>query len=137
VKPALVAPAAIVTLAGTAATPGGLLASVATRPPAGAALVNVTVPAEEPPPVTLAGLTLTAESDAGGGTGVSVSVAERVTPANAPERATVLDAATALVLTENVAEVAPAAMVTLAGTVASAGFALESVTTAPVLGAAP
>src|ERR1043166_4639949 len=80
VKPALVAPAAIVTLAGTDATPGRLLASDATTPPAGAALVNVTVPAEELPPVTLAGLTLTAESDAGGGTGVSVSVGERVTP---------------------------------------------------------
>src|ERR1051326_5475183 len=77
-------------------------------PPLFRSLVSVTVPAEELPPVTLAGLTLTAASDAGGGTGVSVSVAERVTPANEPESATVLDAATGLVLTGNVADVAPA-----------------------------
>ena len=50
---------------------------------------------------------------------------------------TVVDAATALVLTVNVALVAPAATVTLDGTVAAAVLLLESVTVAPPAGAAP
>src|SRR2546425_660375 len=58
VNPVLVAPAARVTLAGTPATAGALLVSVATSPTEGAALVSVTVPAELVPPVTLAGFTL-------------------------------------------------------------------------------
>ena len=48
-----------------------------------------------------------------------------------------LDAATALVLTVNVALVAPAATVTLDGTLAAVVLLLESVTTAPPDGAAP
>ena len=50
---------------------------------------------------------------------------------------TVVDAATALVLTVNVALVAPAATVTLDGTLAAVVLLLESVTTAPPDGAAP
>jgi hypothetical protein len=50
---------------------------------------------------------------------------------------TVVDAATALVLTVNVAPVAPAAIVTLDGTLAAAVLLLESITTAPPDGAAP
>src|SRR2546422_11475374 len=50
---------------------------------------------------------------------------------------TVVDAATALVLTVNVALVAPAATVTLEGTLAAVVLLLESVTTAPPVGAAP
>src|SRR5260221_2558116 len=49
---------------------------------------------------------------------------------------TVVDAATALVLTVNVALVAPAATVTLGGTVAAAVLLLESATVAPPAGAA-
>src|SRR4051812_44781620 len=49
----------------------------------------------------------------------------------------VVDAATALVLTVNVALVFPAGMVTLPGTEAIAGASLESATTAPPLGAGP
>ncbi len=48
-----------------------------------------------------------------------------------------VDAATALVLTVNVALVAPAATVTLDGTLAAVVLLLESVTTAPPDGAAP
>ena len=60
-KSAVVAPAATVTLAGTvaAALP---LDSVTTAPPAGAALLRVTVPVEEFPPTTVAGLNDTDES---------------------------------------------------------------------------
>src|SRR5438876_9565197 len=50
---------------------------------------------------------------------------------------TVVDIATALVLTENVALVAPAAIVTLDGVLATFVLLLESVTTAPPDGAAP
>lgn len=79
VKVALVAPAGTVTLAGTVAAPT-LLDSETTRPPDGAALVNVTVPCDVVPPVTLVGLSATAFRLAGGGTGVTVSVAVRFTP---------------------------------------------------------
>src|SRR5260370_10230766 len=50
---------------------------------------------------------------------------------------TVVDEATALVLTVNVALVAPAATVTLDGTLAAAVLLLETMTTAPPDGAAP
>ena len=78
-KVALVAPAATMTLAGTTAT-AALLDSVTTAPPDGAALVSVTVPVEELPPVTLAGLSARVFRLAGGGTGVTVSAAVRLTP---------------------------------------------------------
>ena len=59
---ALVAPAAIVTLAGTVATPI-LLERDTTAPPLGAAELRVTVPVEgAPPPLTLLGMTVTEDS---------------------------------------------------------------------------
>src|SRR5919108_352874 len=79
-KVALVAPCAIVTPAGTVAAALPLDRERA-NPPAGAGDVSVTVPCAEAPPVTLAGFTDTAESDAGGGGaggGVTVSVALRI-----------------------------------------------------------
>jgi len=129
---ALVAPAATVTLAGTVAAVL-LLESVTASPPAGAALVSVTVPCEAVPPVTLVGFTDTAESEAGGDT---VNTALRVAPPNVPLTVADVEALTDFVLTVNVAVVAPAATVTLAGTVAAAVLLLESDTTAPPLGAA-
>ena len=56
-KVAVVAPAATVTLAGICAAVVLLLVSVTVAPPAGAAPLNVTVPVEELPPVTVVGLT--------------------------------------------------------------------------------
>ena len=50
---------------------------------------------------------------------------------------TAVDAVTALVLTVKVALVAPAASVTLVGTLAAAVLVLESATCAPPAGAAP
>ena len=135
VKVALVAPAATVTLAGTVAA-ALLLESVTPNPPAGAADVNVTVPCTDVPPVTLVGLTETADSEAGGGGGVTVSVAVLAAPPYAPVIVTAVEALTALVVMVNVALVAPAATVTLAGTVATAVLLLDSVTTAPPVGAA-
>jgi hypothetical protein len=64
VKLALVAPAATVTLDGTVATFVLLLDRLTTAPPLGAGPLNVTVPVEELPPVTLDGLNV---SEARGG----------------------------------------------------------------------
>ena len=91
VKVALVAPAPTVTLAGTVAAPGRLLVRVTTVPPAGAALASATVPVAGVPPVTLAGLTVNDVSVGGGGGvpgGVTVKIAERVTPPPVTEMVT-------------------------------------------------
>src|SRR5258707_705487 len=63
VKVALVAPAATVTLDGVLATVVLLLESATVAPPDGAAAVNVTVPVEEFPPVTLVGLRVSEERE--------------------------------------------------------------------------
>lgn len=63
-KVALVAPAATVTLAGEL-TAGLPLESATCAPPAGAGAFSVTVPVAGLPPVTLAGLTLRAETIGG------------------------------------------------------------------------
>jgi len=79
-KVAVVAPAATVTLAGTAAE-ALLLASVTTAPPAGAAADKVTVPVEPAPPTTEAGFTDTDASVATTGAPVSARLAVRFPPA--------------------------------------------------------
>ena len=131
VNVALVAPAATVTLAGTVATDVLLLLSVTTAPPVGAALLNVTVPVEELPPVTLVGFRLTDET-----AGAFTVKAALCVPLYVPEIVTEVVVPTATVVTVNVALVAPAATVTFAGTVATDVLLLESVTTAPPVGAA-
>ena len=70
-KVAVVCPAATVTLAATVAAPLSL-DNATTAPPAGAALPKVTVPVEALPPVTVDGLTETA--DRLGGLIVSVAL---------------------------------------------------------------
>ena len=60
-KPAVVAPAATVTLAGTVAA-ASPLERVTTAPPAGAGLPRVTVPEDEDPPASADGLSETDES---------------------------------------------------------------------------
>src|SRR3990170_2305020 len=111
-KLAVVAPAATVTLAGSVAA-ALLLDSATSAPPAGAGPFKLTVPVEDSPPVTLAGLTETAASAGGlivrAGFCVPLKLAVIKAEVTAP---------TALVFTENVAVVSPAATVTLAGSVA-------------------
>ena len=63
----LVAPAATVTLAGTLAAVVLLLESATCAPPDGAGPLNVTVPVDEFPPVTLVGFTETEASEVGAG----------------------------------------------------------------------
>ena len=77
---ALVVPAGTVTLEGTLAAPL-LLESATCEPPAGAGPLSVTVPVEDcTPPITLVGFTVTEERvGGGGGTGVTVSVADLLT----------------------------------------------------------
>ena len=66
-----------------------------------------------------------------------MSEAVLVTPAYDAEMVTGVDAVTALVLTVNVALLAPAATVTLAGTVAVDVLLLERETAAPPVSAGP
>jgi hypothetical protein len=79
VNDALVAPAATVTLEGTLATVVLLLERATCAPPAGAGPLNVTVPVEKFPPVTLVGFSESEERVArGGDAGVTVSRADLV-----------------------------------------------------------
>jgi len=78
-KVALVAPAGTVTLEGTLAAPV-LLESMTCAPPAGAGAPSVTVPAEVcRPPITLVGFSVSEETVGSGG-GITVSVADLLTP---------------------------------------------------------
>jgi hypothetical protein len=72
----LVAPAGIVTLAGTV-TAAELSDKLTTAPPEGAAALSVTVPVEELPPTTAVGLTDTADSVAAAGARVIPSAGEQ------------------------------------------------------------
>jgi len=135
VKFALLAPAATVTLAGT--LPAALsLESNTCAPPEGAGPLSVTVPVEGDPPVTLIGLSATAESVAEP-CGATLSEAVLVTPAYIAEMVTEVELVTTLLLTVNVAPLAPEATVTLDGTVAAAVLSLMRETAAPPLGAGP
>jgi hypothetical protein len=107
-----------------------LLERETTAPPDGAGPFRVTVPVEDVPPITEAGFSVTELSVAA----VTVRVAVCVVPYVADIVGEVL-AATGLVVTVKVAVVAFAATVTVAGTCAAAVLLLESVTTAPPMGA--
>ena len=135
VNVAVVDPAATVTFEGTVAAAVLLLVSVTTAPPVGAAPFSVTVPVDDAPPVTVVGLTLVEEIAADGT--VTVSPAVCVVLLYVAEIVTDVLLATWLVLTVNVAVLAFAGTVTLAGTVAAAVLLLLSVTTTPPVGAAP
>jgi len=139
VKLALLAPPGMVTLAATLATDVLLLERVTSAPPAGAPALKVTVPAEDVGPTTLVGFSAKLESvtgAGGGGGGVTLSRAVIVVVPSMAEMVTGVDAVTDTVVTVNVALVAPATIVTLAGTLATAALLLESDTNAPPLGAA-
>ena len=126
-------PAATATVAGAPATAGLELLIATTTPLGGAARDSVTVPVEVEPPTTVDGLSRSDVTVGGGG--ITVRVATCVPPLYDARRSTAVDAATADVVTANDAETSPVPMVTLAGTLADAGFVLASATTAPPAGA--
>lgn len=109
-----------------------LLASVTPAPPAGAGPLSVTVAVDELPPTTLVGFKLSEE----GVGALTVRFAVRITALYVAEIEAVVVLATAVVVTGNVAVVAPAATVTLGPTWA-AGLLLASVITAPPAAARP
>jgi hypothetical protein len=129
-----VAPAGTVTETGTLAETLEVV-SVTTTPPAGAAPLRVTVPVTPAPPTTDAGFTDTDLSETEAAAGFTVSAAVFETPPLVAVMVTAVTAVTVEVVTLNVAVVAPAATVTLAGTVADA-LLDASVTTRPPAGAA-
>ena len=106
-------------------------ASDTTRPPAGAAADNVTVPVLDAPPATDVGFTETELSDGPVGPPVTVSVAAWLeTPVLAESDDVVVDA-TAAVVTVKDAVAAPFGTVTVAGTVAAPVLLDAKFTTTP------
>ena len=134
VKVAELALAATVTLAGTVAAAVLLLLSVTTVPPEGAEPFNVTVPVEFAlPPTTLVGFNVKDVNPVAAGFTVSVADAE---PLYVAVTTAVAEEVTVFEVTVNVADVALAATITDAGTVAAAVFPLESAIVTPPAGAA-
>ena len=110
-----------------------LLLRVTTIPPAGAGPANVAVPVALFPPAMVAGLTVTVAREFG----TMVSTAVLVMPAYVAEIDDEALAVTTTVVMVNLALLAPAATVTLAGTVATAVLVLARLTTTPPVGALP
>ena len=135
---AVCAPAVTVTPAGTVATPGLLLESATTAPPCGAPPDNVTVPCAGEPPTRLEGEIMTLCSVAAGGcvtAGVTVRLAVRVVPLYVAVMVTVVVDETVEVAIAKVAVKLIDAAVVVAGTLAIAGWLLDSAITAPPSGA--
>ena len=126
-------PAVTATVAGTFATTALLVESATENPPAGAAALSVTVPAEGLPAVTFVGLRL---KEVRAAPGFTMSVADFVTPWKKAEIVTVTNVATDVVDTVKFAVVLVAATLTKAGTMATAGWLLDNLTSAPPAGAA-
>lgn len=132
VKLALLAPAAMLTLAGTCATDVLLLWSMTITPLRGAGPFNVTVPVELAPPTTELGLLLIEDNVAA----LTVRAAVLLVPRVAVIVVELLFA-TAYVVAVKVAVVLPAGTDTDAGTVAAAVLLLCNATDVPPVGAGP
>src|SRR5207245_8789115 len=124
-----VARASTVTLAATVAATVLLLDIVTAGSRAGAGSLNVTSAVCDPHLVTLVGLSATDDKDREGG--FTVRVAVWVPPLKVPEIVTAVRSEARRVGKARVARVAPAATVTIAGTVAASVLLLAVVTAAP------
>ena len=131
VKPAAVVPEPTVTLAGTLRTPGLLLDNETVAPPVGAPSDSDTNAEVLFPPVTLDGLTVTLCNVGPAEAGVTVRIAERVSPLYDAVIVTEVLAATADVVIVNDPVNPFCATVVVAGTLATAGLLLDSEMTAP------
>jgi len=127
-----VAPAAIEMLTGTGSAALSVDANETVIPPVGATEPRFAVRRTCFPPITFAALATNVDN-AGG---LTVSVAVLLDAPSVPVITGVTALATAVVVIVNVAEVAPCATVTVAGTVAAA-LLDASVTTLPPAGAGP
>jgi hypothetical protein len=125
-KVALVAPAGIVTCAGTVAAAVLLLVTATLAPPDGAADVSVTVAVDEPPPETVEGFRPTDATDGPVGNGFTVRVAVFVTPPPDAVIVTVVVAVGFDVVTKKPPPPANRGTVTKGGTLATDGSLLES-----------
>jgi hypothetical protein len=124
VNVALVAPPGTVTLNGTLAEPGWLLARLMATPFGGAGPPSLTVPVAEAPPTTLEGLTVIEES--GGRVGYRVRIFDSVVPPPVTEMVTAVGPLTAAVVMSKKPTPLPAKTVTVSGTAASAGSLLST-----------
>ena len=141
-KLAVVAPPGTVTFAGDDAA-DELSDKETTTPPAGAAAFKVTVPVDALPPTTVVGLSdravsVTVGGGGGGGgapDGLTVSVADRVTPLKVALSVTTVGCATANVLIRKSAKVPPNPTETCLETTTAASLLLANATvTGPSLG---
>src|SRR6478735_480874 len=131
-KPHAVEPEPTVTLEGTLTTAGLLLDSDTSAPPAGAAPESETNPDVGSPPVTLDGLIVTlCKLGPACVPPVTVRIAVRVEPLKLAVMVTEVFDATGEVVTANVAVKPLGAIVAVAGTLATAGLLLDSVTVPP------
>lgn len=134
VNDAVVAPAGMVTVAGTEAMKGMLLERVTWIPPAGAGPVKVTVPVELPPARMLVGFRVKDARDTVPDRMDSVAVL--VTPFRLAVIRAFVDEVTVSVVTVKVAVALPAATLTDDGTIADK-LLLERLTERPPAGAGP
>jgi hypothetical protein len=135
-KVALVFPAWMLTLAGTVATAVLLLESVTTAPPAGAAVLRVTVPSTLLPALTLAGFKDTDETNTVGAGVIVTAACIVLSPRLAVIVTGVLLNTPGLAVNVKVPVEAPAGTVIVAGTSPKA-LSVLSPTMAPPAGAAP
>jgi len=135
-KEALIAPAGMVTPAGTLSTAVLLLESETRAPPLGAGPFSVTRPETGDPSTTVLGLRVTEVSvGPAEGCGVTVREALCVRPEFEAEIVTVVEVVAEEVVTGNATAVAPAGTVTLDGMVATAVLLLDRESATPPLGA--